>query len=174
VIERLDGRSFDAAVPELAELMVDAVQSGASIGWLDDVTADDAAAWWVSSVRPGVEPGVVRCYAARDAEGVCGCVLVRRVTWPNGTHRAELAKLLVHRRARGRGLGQALLTTAVDGARGDGISLLVLDTCSDTTSERLYRREGWHEVGRVPGYALDPDGTPHDTIYFWLPVTAAH
>jgi len=141
VIERVDGPAFDAVVPELAELLVDAVRSGATVGFLAEVTPDEAAAWWRSAVVSDVESGAVRFYAARDGAGVCGCVLVRREQKPNGAHRADVAKLLVHTRARSHGLGRALLSAAVEGATADGMSLLLLDVRPDTVAEQVARGE---------------------------------
>ena len=87
----------------------------------------------------------------------------------NQPHRGEISKMLVHRQARRRGVGEALMRAAEAAARDAGKSLLVLDTASDS-AERLYDRLGWHRVGMIPGYALWPDGGLVDTIVFYKEV----
>ena len=89
---------------------------------------------------------------------------------PNQPHRAEIAKLLVHRSARRRGIAQRLMEQAEAEARAEGKTLLVLDTVTGDNAERLYERLGWRRVGVIPGYALFPDGRPCDTTVFWKSV----
>ena len=96
-----------------------------------------------------------------------GTVQVIIVLPPNQPHRAEIAKLLVHRRARGRGIAQQLMEHAEAEARAEGKTLLVLDAVTGGDAARLYARMGWTTVGVVPGFALYPDGRPCDTTYFW-------
>ena len=86
---------------------------------------------------------------------------------PNQPHRGEIAKLLVHRSARRRGIAQRLMERAEAEARAEGKTLLVLDAVTGGDAERLYARLGWNEVGVIPGYALYPDGRPCDTTVFW-------
>ena len=86
---------------------------------------------------------------------------------PNQRHRADIAKLLIHRRARRRGLGGLLMREIESRARAAGFTLLTLDTKRGDGAESLYRRGGWTEVGVIPGYALNPDGTPCDTVVFY-------
>jgi ribosomal protein S18 acetylase RimI-like enzyme len=98
---------------------------------------------------------------------VVGTVQVVLALPPNQPHRAEIAKLLVHRSARGRGIAQLLMDGAEAEARAEGKTLLVLDTVTGDDAERLYERLGWTRVGVIPGYALYPDGRPCDTTVFW-------
>src|SRR5437667_733763 len=115
-------------------------------------------------------PGAVRerlVLAAEDAAGtILGTVQVIFAQPENQPHRADLAKMLVHRSARRRGIGAALLAAAERSALGAGKTLLVLDTASGD-AERLYAREGWERCGRIPDYALWPDGTPCATRIFF-------
>ena len=101
---------------------------------------------------------------------VVGTVQVLLAVPPNQPHRGEIAKLLVHRSARKRGVAQRLMEQAESEARAEGKSLLVLDTVTGDAAERLYTRLGWTRVGVIPGYALYPDGRPCDTTVFWKTV----
>src|SRR5262249_43379633 len=104
---------------------------------------------------------------ARIDGGIVGTVQLGLAMPPNQPHRADVRKLLVHRSARGRGIGMALMTAAEDAARPRGRTLLLLDTALGDNAERLYTRAGWNRVGVIPGYALFPDGRPCDTVVFW-------
>lgn len=86
---------------------------------------------------------------------------------PNQPHRADVAKLIVHRRARGRGIARALMQELERHARKQGFTLLLLDTCKGSAAEQLYSSLGWTRVGEVPRFALNPDGTPCDTVFFY-------
>jgi GNAT superfamily N-acetyltransferase len=98
---------------------------------------------------------------------IVGTVQLGLALPPNQPHRADVKKLLVHRSARGRGIGMALMTAAEEAARARGRTLLVLDTALGDDAERLYARAGWNRVGVIPGDALFPDGSPCDTVVFW-------
>jgi GNAT superfamily N-acetyltransferase len=130
------------------------------------LTRDRAVAFW-RMVAQGVAAGRCALLVAEDAEGLCGTVQLVLEQPENQPHRADLAKMLVHRRARRRGLGAALLRAAEDTARECGKTLLVLDTVTSGDAERLYRRLGWRRVGVIPGYALMPRGGLCDTTYFY-------
>lgn len=102
-----------------------------------------------------------------DAGDLWGTVQILTVMPPNQSHRADIAKLLVHRAARGQGIGEALMRAAEDHARAAGKSLLVLDTAAGGPAERLYEKLGWSKAGIVPNYAHYPDGSWCDTTIFW-------
>jgi ribosomal protein S18 acetylase RimI-like enzyme len=105
---------------------------------------------------------------ARDASGILGSVQLHPAWAPNQPHRAEVVKLLVHRRARGQGLGARLILAIEEAASHAGFRLLTLDARAGGAADRLYRRLGWIVVGTIPRYALDPDGvTPHDATLFY-------
>ena len=104
---------------------------------------------------------------ARDEQGIVGTVQLQPSWAPNQVHRADVAKLIVHRRARGRGIARALMQELERHAREQRFTLLVLDTCKGSAAENLYTSLGWVHVGEIPRYALNPDGTPCDTVYFY-------
>lgn len=149
----------------LADVLCDCVAGGASVSFLHPLTPDRARAFWAEVAR-GVVAGERALLVAEDEHGVCGTAQLVLAQPENQPHRAELAKMLVHRRARRRGVGGELLRAAEEVARACGKTLLVLDTAS-ADAERLYARGGWERVGTVPGYALLPDGGPCDTTFFY-------
>ena len=118
-------------------------------------------------VAAEVEQGRRLLLAAFADGDLVGTVQVILALPPNQPHRAEIAKLLVHRSARRRGIAQLLMERAEAEARAEGKTLLVLDTVTGDDAERLYERLGWTRVGVIPGYALYPDRRPCDTTIFW-------
>ena len=155
----------DGQIEGLVDVLIDCVQGGASVSFMWPLTRERARAFW-QRVAGGVIAGERALVIAEDAEGVCGTVQLILDQPENQPHRADLAKMLVHRRARRRGLGAALMRAAEAAARDCGKTLLVLDTAS-ADAERLYEREGWVRVGVIPGYALLPQGGPCATTYFY-------
>ncbi|UYQ63676.1 GNAT family N-acetyltransferase [Streptomyces peucetius] len=164
-ITRLTAGDLPAAAPALAALLLDAVDDGASVGFTASLTSEQAAAWW-ASLAPALTDGRVVLWAAHDGDRLIGTVQLGCETSPNGRHRAEIAKLLVHRAARGRGTARRLLSTAEEFARTDGRTLLMLDTQTGSAAEKLYRTAGWTPLGTVPDYAADPSGTLRPTTFF--------
>ncbi|WP_059013285.1 GNAT family N-acetyltransferase [Streptomyces specialis] len=160
-------------LPRLAELVVDAVESGASVGFLRPFTAGEAAAWWAGHAA-AVAAGRMAVWAAVDGDGRwIGTVSLVFEQKPTGRHRAEIVKLLVHSAARRRGVARALLAVAERAAADAGVTLLMLDTEKDSGAERLYRSEGWIKFGEVPGHAADPDGVPRPTSFYRKDLPAA-
>jgi GNAT superfamily N-acetyltransferase len=144
----------------LAEVLLDCVAGGASVGFLAALTRDEALAWW----RAALPDPHTLTWVARDDDGrVLGTVRLALATQPNGTHRGEVAKLLVHRDGRGRGCAKALMSALEDGARRLGRTVLVLDTQTGSLAEGLYERWGWQRVGVIGDYAATPDGRPAPT-----------
>jgi GNAT superfamily N-acetyltransferase len=152
-------------IDELAEVLHDCVHGGASVSFMLPFPIDEARAFW-----QGVAGGVARGERALIVAELDGCIVgtVQLVLAqpPNQPHRADLAKMLVHRGARGHGVGAALLSAAEQAARECGKTLLVLDTAS-AEAERLYARGGWVRCGRVPGFAFLPQGGLCDTHFFY-------
>jgi GNAT superfamily N-acetyltransferase len=174
----LDHDGYVAAIPGLAALLVDAVEGGASVNFLAGVTVQEAEAWWRARI-PQVADGTITAFVARparDAEGgaaeILGSTLLIRSLNPNSPHRAEIAKVLVHRSARRRGLGRALMAAAEARARHDGRWLLVLDTQAGTAAEALYRATGWQQLGTMPNHSLRADGVLAPTVFFWKDLRA--
>ena len=156
-----------ATVNALADVLVDCVEGGASVGFMSPLTHDRAAAFWISTLDAAARGERVVLLAEEAGSGaIIGTVQVIVSAPENQPHRGEISKMLVHRQARRRGVGEALMRAAEAAARGAGKSLLVLDTANDS-AERLYDRLGWHRVGVIPGYALWPDGGLADTIVFY-------
>ena len=165
-VERLTGDDVAGCVPALAELLVDAVAGGASVGFLAGLDHAAAAAWWRD--RAGdVATGRLAIWVARDPDRIVGTVSLAYPGKPNARHRADLVKLAVHRDHRGRGLGRRLLAAAERAAADDGITLLLLDTETAGAAEALYRTAGWRRYGIVPGYAADPSGVLRDCSFYY-------
>ncbi|MFN0136018.1 MAG: GNAT family N-acetyltransferase [Phycisphaerae bacterium] len=154
---------------ELTDVLLDCVAGGASVGFMASLTRERATAFW-ERVAADVAAGQRALLVAADDQGICGTVQLILDMPDNQAHRADLCKMLVHRRARRRGLGAALMTAAENLAPECGRSLLVLDAVSGGDAARLYARLGWTRVGDVPGYAVMPDGRPCGTTYFYRSV----
>jgi len=150
----------------LADLLIDCVDGGASVSFMHPLSRDRALGFWRRVAR-AVVAGERALLVAEDALGVCGTVQLVLDLPENQPHRADVSKMLVHRRARRQGLGAALLRAAEATARECGRTLLVLDTVTGSDAERLYAGLGWQRVGVIPGYALMPDGAPCDTTVFY-------
>jgi GNAT superfamily N-acetyltransferase len=167
-VDRL--RSFDERVlAQLAEVLIDCVEGGASVSFMLPLSRQKAGEYW-RGVAESAARGERALLAALDSsEHIVGTVQLLLNLPENQPHRGDLAKMLVHRRARRAGVGAALLAAAEECARDEGRSLLVLDTAS-AEAARLYERHGWQRVGVVPGYALYPDGRPCATTFYFKPL----
>ncbi|MFN3570610.1 MAG: GNAT family N-acetyltransferase [Polaromonas sp.] len=155
----------DSDLQALADLLIDCVDGGASVSFMAPLTPAKALDFW-RGVGEGAARGERVLLVAEDSVGLVGTVQLILAQPENQPHRADVAKMLVHRRARRQGLGAALMQAAEQAAREAGKTLLVLDTASEE-AERLYARQGWQRVGVIPGYALLPTGEPCDTAYFY-------
>src|SRR5213596_328282 len=156
----------DVQMQSFADPLIDCVEGGASVSFMHPLTRDRAVAFW-RRVAQGVAAGERALLVADDAQGLCGTVQLVLDQPENQPHRADLSKMLVHRRARRQGLGAALMRAAESTAREYGKTLLVLDAVTGGDAERLYQRLGWKRVGVIPGYALMPRGEPCDTTVFY-------
>jgi GNAT superfamily N-acetyltransferase len=160
-VARLDERE----VEELARVLIACVEGGASVGFVLPMTPEKAATFW-RRVGDTLARGARKLLIAESAGAIVGTVQLVEPSSENQPHRADIAKMLVHPAARGRGVGARLLQAAEDIARNGGKTLLTLDTATPE-ADRLYRRHGWQLSGEIPEYALFPDGTPCATrIYF--------
>lgn len=168
-VSRLDAQRLRASAGELAELLVDTVEGGASIGFLAPLERATAVAWWEERVD-AVSAGRLAVWVAHTADRILGTVSLVFPDKPNSRHRAELVKLMVHRDGRGQGLGRGLLTTAERAAATAGITLLHLDTETDSPAEHLYRTAGWTRAGVIPDYAADPAGVLRPTTLYYKQV----
>lgn len=157
----------DREVQGLSDVLIDCVEGGASVSFMLPMSRAKAEAFW-HSVSASVARGERVVLAAEDAAGtIVGTVQVIWAQPENQPHRGDVAKMLVHRRVRRRGVGAALLAAAERSALSAGKTLLVLDTVTGDDAERLYARQGWQRCGQIPNYALWPDGTPCATTIFF-------
>jgi GNAT superfamily N-acetyltransferase len=165
-VDRLRPPVSDADLRALAHLLVDAVDSGAAVSFVAPLTVEAAAEWWRKTIAAAHSRAIF--LVARDGGEIVGTVQLHPAWAPNQPHRAEIAKLLVHRRARRSGLGSRLMHEIEEAARHVGFTLLTLDAKRGAAADHLYRRLGWTAIGAIPAYAVDPDGTtPHDAVIFY-------
>jgi GNAT superfamily N-acetyltransferase len=165
-VERLDAGEARRHRDGLAAVLADCVEGGASVSFMAPFSHDDARAFF-ASIEPEVAAGTRVLLAAFVDGELAGTVQVAAAWPPNQPHRADVAKLLVHRSARNRGIGRLLMERAEAEARNEGWTLLVLDTVTGDPAERLYERMAWTKVGVIPSFALYPDGRPCDTTVFY-------
>jgi acetyltransferase len=151
---------------ELVALLQDAVAGGASIGFLPPLAADEAAAYW-DGVLADLAAGKRVLIAAMEQGRVIGSAQLELAGRANASHRAEVQRLIVHRDARRRGIGRALMAALEEHARRIGRTLLVLDTREGDPSEALYEQCGYTRVGAIPRYARSASGTLDGTVYFY-------
>jgi GNAT superfamily N-acetyltransferase len=168
-VRRLEAAEARAELDALARVLEDCVAGGASVNYMAPFTVAEARSAFEGFVDAVEQGGRVLLAAYADGTLV-GTVQLVFATQPNQPHRGEIAKLLVHRSARRRGIAALLMERAEAEARAEGRTLLVLDTATGEAAERLYVRMGWNRVGVVPGFALYPDGRPCDTTVFWKTV----
>ncbi len=165
-IRRLEADEAPRHTEALADVLLDCVEGGASVSFMWPLPRERAVDFW-AGVAAGVQRGErVLLVAEDEGGGIVGTVQLIVAQPDNQPHRADVAKMLVHRRARRRGLAQRLLAAVEQAARDAGKTVLVLDTVTGGDAERLYARGGWQKVGVIPDYALMPDGQPCATTYF--------
>jgi GNAT superfamily N-acetyltransferase len=165
-IIRLNPAAVRDAADALGAVLKDAVDGGASVSFMADLTIERAVNFWRSAADAAEADGRV-VLAAADAQGILGVVQVIPAGVDNQPHRGDVSKMLVHRRGRRQGIGEALLRAAEQAGRELGLTLLTLDTAEGGSGERLYTRGGWTRVGIIPDYALMPDGALTGTVLFY-------
>src|SRR5690349_15449584 len=161
----------EAEIAALADVLIDCVEGGASVSFLAPLTRERAIAFFRRMAHEAAAGDRV-LVVAEDEQGICGTVQLVLDLPENQPHRADVSKMLVHRRARRRGVGEALMRAAEAAACEHRRTVLVLDTASDD-ARRLYERLGWIKVGDIPAYALLPDRTPCATTYYFRDLAAA-
>lgn len=156
-----------------AQLLVDAVDSGGGMGFLPPLALPEAEAYWDGVARE-VDAGTRVVLAARVEGELAGSAQLDLCMRPNGLHRAEVQKVMVHRRHRRRGLGRALMAAVDDAARAHGRTTLYLDTFAHQEARRMYEAAGWVHAGDVPAFARTPEGVLAATSYYYrlLPAEA--
>jgi GNAT superfamily N-acetyltransferase len=166
VITLLTPEAAKARRAALVDLLVDSVEHGASVNFIQPMTRAKAETWWDGALASAAAGE--RLILAAEADGrLDGTVQLILPPQENQFFRADLAKMLVHSRARRQGLGAALMLAAEDEARRIGRTLLTLDTETGSAGERLYARMGWTKFGEVPGYAMNADGSRRETCSFF-------
>ena len=167
IVRRIGAREAASFVEPLADVLIDCVEGGASVSFMAPLSREKAEAFW-RHVVDGVTKGERVLIIAQDDEGrVLGTVQLILSLPENQPHRADVAKMLVHRKARRRGIAQRLVAAIEEEARIEGKTVLVLDAVTGGDAERLYERAGWQRVGVVPKYALMPNGDFCDTTFFF-------
>ncbi|HEX3137273.1 MAG TPA: GNAT family N-acetyltransferase [Casimicrobiaceae bacterium] len=161
-LTRIEARDLDG----LCELLIDCVEGGASVSFMLPMTRGKALAYWRDVAASATRCERIVLAAYDGTRNIVGTVQVVFAQPENQLHRADIAKMLVHRRGRRRGVGAALLIAAERHALRSGKTVLVLDTASDD-AERLYVRQGWRLCGRIPDYAFMPDGAPCATAVYY-------
>jgi GNAT superfamily N-acetyltransferase len=159
----------DTQVEGLADVLIDCIEGGAGISFMHPLAPAKARAFW-RRIADDVAEGRRALLIAEDNDGIVGTVQLVLDQPENQPHRADLSKVLVHRRARRRGLGAALMEAAEQMAHDCGKTLLVLDTVTGSDAERLYERLGWTRVGTIPDYALQSRGGLAGTTVFYKAV----
>ncbi|HKM64726.1 MAG TPA: GNAT family N-acetyltransferase, partial [Acidisphaera sp.] len=168
-VEALDAAAAASAVRPLADILVACVDSGAAVSFMPPLARTDALAFWSRSAAAVARGERVIFAAWSDAE-MAGTVTLDFAQQPNQPHRADIAKMMVRPCARRRGLARALMQAAEATAQARGRTLLTLDTRENDAAEPLYRSLGFIEAGRIPGYALNADGTLHATVIMYKPL----
>lgn len=170
-IRLLSAVAARAVSTDLCDVLVDCVNGGASVGFMQPYGPTDAAVYW-QGVADAVESGAMLLLVAEIEGKVVGTVQVGAAQMPNQPHRGDLKKLLVHRSARGKGLARLLMEAAEREAARLGKTLLVLDTATGSEAEAIYPRLGWQRVGVIPDYAMWPEGGLCDTTFFYKRISA--
>ncbi|MHA6531267.1 GNAT family N-acetyltransferase [Paenibacillus sp. BAC0078] len=147
---------------QLNRLLIDVVEDGASVGFLPPLAVEDASDYWQGVLGPGV-----LLWVAFEGETIVGTVQLHYVTKPNGAHRAEIAKLMVHPKHRRKGIAGMLMDTAEQTAAANGRTLLVLDTREGDPSNLLYQSRGFEKAGTIPEYAISHDGNKTGTVFYY-------
>ncbi|MFF2341834.1 GNAT family N-acetyltransferase [Bacillus mycoides] len=160
VIEEI--KRLDEDIEELSELLKTVVNDGASIGFLPPLEQKEATNYWQTVLAPEVI-----LYVAKIHNEVAGSIQLHLVTKPNGIHRAEICKLMTHPNYRRNGIGRLLMQKAEERAKQENRSLLVLDTREGDSSNRLYKSLGFQESGKIPGYAISPNGELDATVIYY-------
>ncbi|TPX67694.1 hypothetical protein SpCBS45565_g03576 [Spizellomyces sp. 'palustris'] len=162
-IELVNARNAASFEAGLAEVLIDCVDGGSSVGFLADLTHDAAVNWWHKQLQ---NPDILTWVAVNSDGRILGTIGLALAPQANGRHRAEVCKLLVHRKGRGHGYASALISALEEEARKRGRTVLVLDTVTGSAAENIYLRWGWQRVGIIEDFAALPDGRLWATTVF--------
>ena len=151
---------------QLAALLLDAIEQGASVGWVNPASPDNIEAYW-QTIASDLSQGARSVLVVREGGGIIASLQLEYAGKPNSVHRAEVQKVLVHSSQRRRGLGRLLMQRAEEIARSRGRSLLVLDTESASAGQRLYESMGYVAAGEIPNFAIGTNGGWTPTTYMY-------
>jgi len=167
-VEILNAEQAATSVPRLAEILIDAVASGAGVSFLHPLSQDDAEQFWRDQL-PGVVAGKTFILICKDSlRQIMGVVMLHKAWAPNQPHRGDVAKLLVHRDFRRLGVGSALMLEMEKLAQKIGLRMINFDAVAGGAPDRLYRTLGYHVVGTIPGYAFSgQDNKLDDVVFFY-------
>lgn len=166
-LRRIDAGEAHVLVDALAEILIDCVAGGASVSFMAPLSPATASAFW-RNVADGVGRRERALLVAQEADGrLVGTVQLILQQPENQPHRADVAKMLVRRDARRRGIAMQLLQAVEQLALQEGKTVLLLDTVTGGDGDRLYARGGWQRAGDVPKYALMPDGAFASTTFYY-------
>lgn len=165
-ISRLNAQQAIRILPDLVEILRNAVDAGASIGFFPPLSKREAAAYWRETIALVRKANRI-LLVARDQDRVIGTVQLNLESRPNGRHRAEVMKLIVHTAHRRRGIAQALMNAIQVEAHAANRTTLVLDTRAGDAAERLYLKLGWVAAGKIPRFAANVDGTKDTTVIMY-------
>jgi GNAT superfamily N-acetyltransferase len=166
-VRRISASEAAGCVEALADVLIDCVEGGASVSFMLPLTREKAVAFW-RGVAEAVTRNERALLVAADSDGqILGTVQMIMSQPENQPHRADIAKMLVHRKARRCGVAQRLMTAIENVASEEGKTVLLLDTVTGGDAERLYVRAGWQRAGVVPKYALMPDGQFCATTFYY-------
>ena len=165
-IKRLSPKTILPELTPLADLLIDAVTHGASVGFLLPLPKEEALAYWRDVANAIASPHRI-LLVAKEGDALAGTVQLDMATRPNGSHRAEIAKLMVHTSFRRQGVAQKLMNAIEAEALSAGRTTLVLDTRAGDPSEALYARSGYLRAGVIPEYARSTDGKLHSTAFMY-------
>jgi GNAT superfamily N-acetyltransferase len=171
-IRLLGAADVEARCRDLAALLVDAIEGGASVGFVWPIDDAQVDAFW-RGIAADVAAGTCDVIVAERGGEIVGSIQLARSWKPNQAHRADVQKLLVARRERRKGIGRCLMDAVEARALETGRWLLTLDTRTGSEADSLYRRLGWIDIGTIPDYASDPDGTFAACTFFYRRLRAA-
>ncbi|MEJ1979277.1 MAG: GNAT family N-acetyltransferase [Acetobacteraceae bacterium] len=172
-IRALDAAEAEARLGALSDILVDAVAHGASVNFMAGFSAAEGQGFWRNQLA-GIASGEKRLFVGEDGKQLVATVMLMFAHQPNAPHRAEIGKMLVLSSARRQGLGRRLLAAAEAAARDAGRTLLMLDTETGSSGDKLYRSCGWTAIGGVPGHAFTPDGRLAETTLFYKVLDSQH